>query len=150
GSVEGVGGLVRLGGYRAPVLVSSIDGVGTKVHVAGLANRWRVVGADIAAHGANDVVCQGATPLFMLDYLASARLSTTVVSEIIDGVAAACREQGITLIGGGTAEMPGGYVREGCDVVGCTGGGVERDRMITGEAIRPGDVVGGGARDGLH
>ena len=150
GSGDGFGGLFRLSGYRDPVLVSSIDGVGTKVQVAGLADRWRVVGADIVAHGANDVVSQGATPLFMLDYIASARLSTTVVSEIIDGVAAACREQGITLIGGETAEMPGVYVREGCDVVGCTVGAVERDRMITGEAIRPGDVVVGVASDGLH
>src|SRR5205807_5952722 len=122
GSGDGFGGLFRLSGYRDPVLVSSMDGVGTKVQVAGLADRWRVVGADIVAHGANDVVCQGATPLFMLDYIATARLSATVVSAISEGVAAACREQRITLIGGETAEMPGVYVREGCDVVGCTVG----------------------------
>src|SRR5207245_11647791 len=86
GSAEGFGGLFRLSGYRDPVLVSSIDSVGTKVRVAEIADRWRSVGADIVSHGANDVLCQGATPLFMLDYIAAARLSARVVSEIIEGI----------------------------------------------------------------
>ncbi|HLW60848.1 MAG TPA: phosphoribosylformylglycinamidine cyclo-ligase [bacterium] len=144
------GGLFRLSGYRYPVLVSSIDGVGTKVRVAEVINRWQVVGGDIVAHGANDVLCQGATPLFMLDYIAAASLRPGVVTAIIDGMAQACREQGIALIGGETAEMPGVYAPGGSDVVGCTVGVVERDRMITGDAIRPGDAIVGLASNGLH
>ena len=150
GSGEGFGGLFRLSGYRDPVLVSSIDGVGTKVHVADIAGRWGVVGADIVAHGANDVLCQGATPLFMLDYIAASRLSPTVVTEIIEGIAQACRAQEIVLIGGETAEMPATYARDRYDIVGSTVGVVERDQMITGEGIRPGDAIVGVASDGLH
>ena len=150
GSGEGFGGLFRLSGYRDPVLVTSIDGVGTKVRVAEIAGRWRVVGADIVSHGANDVLCQGATPLFMLDYIAASRLVAKVVTEIIEGIVQACRDQEIVLIGGETAEMPGVYAREGNDIVGCTVGAVERDRVITGAAIRPGDVIVGVAGDGLH
>jgi phosphoribosylformylglycinamidine cyclo-ligase len=144
------GGLFRLAGYREPVIVSSIDGVGTKTRVALLAARIRQAGADIVAHGANDVLCQGATPLFMLDYLASSRLEPAVISETIEGIADACAAQGITLLGGETAEMPEVYARGELDIVGCTVGAVERDALITGAQIRPGDAVVGLASDGLH
>ncbi|HEV2440141.1 MAG TPA: phosphoribosylformylglycinamidine cyclo-ligase [bacterium] len=144
------GGLFRLAGYRDPVIVSSIDGVGTKTRVALWAGRARRAGADIVAHGANDVLCQGAAPLFMLDYVASSSLDPAVVSETIEGIAEACAAQGITLLGGETAEMPGVYARGELDIVGCTVGAVERDEVITGAEIRPGDAVVGLASDGLH
>lgn len=167
GTGDGFGGLFRLvaaanghrviGGkasaestWRDPVLVSSIDGVGTKTRIAALCGRLRVAGADIVSHGANDVLCHGAAPLFMLDYIAASSLDGSAVSEVIRGIAEACRRQGISLVGGETAEMPGVYARGEIDVVGCTVGVVERARMITGEAIRPGDAIVGLASDGLH
>ena len=150
GRGEAFGGLYRLAGYRDPVLVSSMDGVGTKTRLAAVLGRWRVVGADIVAHGANDVLCHGATPLFMLDYIAAGRLDAAAVTGIIDGMTTACRDQGIVLIGGETAEMPGVYVKHEVDIAGCTVGAVERDQTITGDAIRPGDAVVGIASDGLH
>ena len=165
---EGFGGLFRLlaasgaplgsgngagpagGVVRDPVLVCSIDGVGTKTRIAALCGRLPVVGADIVSHGANDVVCHGATPLFMVDYIASASLDRGDVTSVIGGLVDACRRQGIALVGGETAEMPGVYTRGEIDVVGCTVGVVDRADVITGEAIRPGDVVIGIASDGLH
>jgi phosphoribosylformylglycinamidine cyclo-ligase len=144
------GGLFRLAGYRDPVIVSSIDGVGTKTRVALWAGRADQAGADIVAHGANDVLCQGAAPLFMLDYVASSRLDPSVVSEAIEGIADACAAQGITLLGGETAEMPDVYARGELDIVGCTVGAVERDSLITGVQIRPGDALVGLASNGLH
>jgi len=144
------GGLFHLAGYRDPVLVSSIDGVGTKARVAAAMNRWSVLGADIVAHGANDVVCHGATPLFMLDYIAARILDADAVTGILEGIVQACREQGIALIGGETAEMPGVYVKHEIEVAGCTVGVVERGRLITGAEIRHGDAIVGLASDGLH
>jgi phosphoribosylformylglycinamidine cyclo-ligase len=144
------GGLFHLAGYRDPVIVSSIDGVGTKTRVALAAGRVRSAGADIVAHGANDVLCQGAAPLFMLDYVASSALEPAVIAEAIRGIADACAAQGLTLLGGETAEMPGVYVRGEVDIVGCTVGAVERDQIITGAAIGPGDAVVGLGSDGLH
>ncbi len=136
--------------WRDPVLVSSIDGVGTKTRIAALCGRLRVAGADIVSHGANDVLCHGAAPVFMLDYIAASSLDRSAVREVIRGIAEACRRQGISLVGGETAETPGVYARGEIDVVGCTVGVVERARMITGEAIRPGDIIVGVASDGLH
>jgi phosphoribosylformylglycinamidine cyclo-ligase len=150
GTEDGFGGLFELRGYRDPVLVSSIDGVGTKTRVAALAGKLRVVGADIVSHGANDVLCHGATPLFMLDYVASRALDPETITPILDGIIQACRDQGIALLGGETAEMPGVYARREIDIAGCTVGVVERHQLITGEAIRPGDAVVGIASDGLH
>ncbi|HEV2356423.1 MAG TPA: phosphoribosylformylglycinamidine cyclo-ligase [bacterium] len=147
---DGFGGLFRLTGYRDPVIVSSIDGVGTKTRLALWSGRPRQAGTDIVAHGANDVLCQGAAPLFMLDYVASAALDPAVVSEVIEGIADACVAQGIALLGGETAEMPGVYARRELDIVGCTVGAVERDDVITGARIRPGDAVIGLGSDGLH
>jgi phosphoribosylformylglycinamidine cyclo-ligase len=144
------GGLFRLTGYRDPVLVSSIDGVGTKTRVAAAMGRWDVLGADIVAHGANDVLCHGAAPLFMLDYIAARSLDADAITGIIQGIVRACREQGISLLGGETAEMPGVYVKGETEVAGCTVGVVERDRLLTGEAVRPGDTIVGLASDGLH
>jgi len=144
------GGLFRLGGCRDPVLVSSVDGVGTKTLLAGLLDRWDVIGADIVSHGANDVLCHGAAPLFMLDYVASEHLEARTVAAIIEGVATACRRNGIALLGGETAEMPGIYKPLQVDVVGCTVGVVERDRLITGREIQAGDALVGIASDGLH
>ncbi|HLJ62032.1 MAG TPA: phosphoribosylformylglycinamidine cyclo-ligase [bacterium] len=144
------GGLFRLAGYRDPVLVTSIDGVGTKTRIAALFDRWDVIGADIVAHGANDVLCHGATPLFMVDYIAAEALAPEVVAPIIEGMTAACRRHGVALLGGETAEMPGIYKSLQVDVAGCTVGAVERDRLITGRAVRPGDVIVGLASDGLH
>jgi phosphoribosylformylglycinamidine cyclo-ligase len=144
------GGLFRLAGFREPVLVSSIDGVGTKTLLARALNRWDTIGADIVAHGANDVLCHGAAPLFMLDYLASDVLDAHAVAALIEGIAAACRRVGIALLGGETAEMPGIYRRRQTDVVGCTVGAVERERLITGREIQAGDAVVGIGSDGLH
>ena len=144
------GGMFRLAGYRDPVIVSSIDGVGTKTRVALSAGQARRAGADIVAHGANDVLCQGAAPLFMLDYVASSSLEPAVIAEVIEGIAEACAEEGITLLGGETAEMPGVYARGELDIVGCTVGAVEREEVITGAEVRPGDAVVGLASDGLH
>lgn len=138
------------GDYRDPVLVCSIDGVGTKTRIAALCGRLRVAGADIVSHGANDVLCHGAAPLFMVDYIAASSLDRSAVAAVIGGMADACRRQGIALLGGETAEMPGVYARGELDVVGCTVGVVERERVITGEAIRPGDAIVGVASDGLH
>ena len=132
------------------MLVSSVDGVGTKTLLAGLLDRWDVIGADIVAHGANDVLCHGAAPLFMLDYVASERLDARAVTAIIEGLAAACRRIGIALLGGETAEMPGIYKPQQVDVVGCTVGAVERERLLTGREIQPGDALVGLASDGLH
>ncbi len=150
GSGEEFGGLFSLSGYRDPVLVSSIDGVGTKTRLAALCGALRVAGADIVSHGANDVLCQGARPLFMLDYIAASSLNPRQVTDVIAGIAEACRTQGITLLGGETAEMPGVYARGELDIVGATVGAVERDQVITGAEIRPGDAIVGLAGDGLH
>jgi len=150
GSGGEFGGLFQLAGYREPVLISSIDGVGTKARIAAALGRWGVLGADIVAHGANDVLCHGAAPLFMLDYIAAGVLHAAAVTGIVEGIVQACREQGIALVGGETAEMPGVYAEHEIEVAGCTVGAVERDRLITGAWIRPGDRVIGLASDGLH
>jgi phosphoribosylformylglycinamidine cyclo-ligase len=132
------------------VLVSSIDGVGTKTKVAAALGRWETIGADIVAHGANDVLCHGAAPLFMLDYIAAAALRADVTASILQGIASGCRAQGIALLGGETAEMPGVYAPRQVDVAGCTVGAVERDHLLTGRMVRAGDAVVGLASDGLH
>ncbi|MCX7848239.1 MAG: phosphoribosylformylglycinamidine cyclo-ligase [bacterium] len=146
------GGLFDLHGlpYRHPVLVSSIDGVGTKLHIAAALRRFRGVGHDIVAHCCNDIAVQGARPLFFLDYVAAAKLSQEAVVEIVQGMAEECRANGCALIGGETAEMPGTYTEGQFDVVGCIVGVVERDAIIDGHAITVGDCVIGLASSGLH
>ncbi|MFQ5511778.1 MAG: phosphoribosylformylglycinamidine cyclo-ligase [Candidatus Krumholzibacteriia bacterium] len=145
------GGLFAPGGsYREPVMVSSIDGVGTKVMVAAMADRFDTVGRDLVNHCVNDILVQGATPLFFLDYLASAELDPERVSRIVGGMAAACRENNCALIGGETAEMPGVYRGEDFDLAGCIVGIVEKTEIIDGGGIAPGDVVFALPSTGLH
>ncbi len=143
-------GLFRLSGYRDPVLVSTIDGVGTKTLLAAAAGRLPVVGHDVVVHGVNDVAVLGATPLFVLDYVAAATLTPQEISALLEGVIAACREEGVALVGGETAQMPGVYTDRGLDVVACVVGAAERADICDGSAIRPGDVLIGMASTGLH
>src|SRR5918996_4044632 len=137
------GGLFQLetGRYREPVLVSSADGVGTKLKVAFLANRHTTVGADLVNHCVNDILVQGAVPLFFMDYLATGRLSPAVAAAVVGGMAAACRDNGCALLGGETAQMPGFYAEGEDDIAGFIVGVVDRPRVINGRRIAPGDAV---------
>jgi phosphoribosylformylglycinamidine cyclo-ligase len=146
------GGLFRLdtSAWQEPVLVSSADGVGTKLKVAFLANQHRTIGVDLVNHCVNDILVQGAVPLFFLDYLATGRLSPDVAEQIVDGLARACRENGCALLGGETAEMPGFYADGEYDVAGFIVGAVDRARIVDGRSIVPGDVLIGLPSSGLH
>ena len=146
------GGLFRLdtGRFRDVVLVSSADGVGTKLKVAFLAGRHDTVGVDLVNHCVNDILVQGAEPLFFLDYLATGRLSPDVASSIVGGMASACRENGCALLGGETAEMPGFYADGEYDIAGFIVGAVERDAILDGRGIVPDDVLIGIPSSGLH
>jgi len=146
------GGLFRLqpGQYHEPVLVASADGVGTKLKVAFLARRHDTIGCDLVNHCVNDILVQGAEPLFFLDYLATGRLSPAVAESIVGGIARACRENGCALLGGETAEMPGFYGDGEYDVAGFIVGAVDRSRLITGRTIAVGDVLVGVPSSGLH
>jgi phosphoribosylformylglycinamidine cyclo-ligase len=146
------GGLFRLDsdGLREPVLVSSADGVGTKLKVAFMTGRHDTVGADLVNHCVNDILVQGARPLFFLDYLATGRLSPDVAEQVISGIARGCRENGCALIGGETAEMPGFYLDGEYDIAGFIVGLVDRPELIEGTRIAPGDVLIGLRSDGLH
>jgi len=146
------GGLFRLDRdrYRDPVLVSSADGVGTKLKVAFMTGRHDTVGADLVNHCVNDILVQGAEPLFFLDYLATGRLSPAIAEAVVAGVARGCRENGCALIGGETAEMPGFYADGEYDIAGFIVGIVERERIVDGRSIVPGDVVIGVPSTGLH
>jgi len=145
------GGLFRLGSEMAdPVLVASADGVGTKLKVAFMTGIHRTIGADLVNHCVNDILVQGAQPLFFLDYLATGRLDPDVAVQIIEGVAEACRENGCALLGGETAEMPGFYADGEYDVAGFIVGAVERSKLIDGRTIVPGDALIGIPSSGLH
>jgi phosphoribosylformylglycinamidine cyclo-ligase len=146
------GGLFQLepGRYREPVLVSSADGVGTKLKVAFMADRHTTVGVDLVNHCVNDILVQGAVPLFFMDYLATGRLSPAVAAAIVGGMAAACRDNGCALLGGETAEMPGFYADGEYDIAGFIVGIVERERLIDGRSIAVGDVLIGVPSSGLH
>jgi phosphoribosylformylglycinamidine cyclo-ligase len=146
------GGLFRLepGRWRDPVLVASADGVGTKLKVAFMAGEHRTIGVDLVNHCVNDILVQGATPLFFLDYLATGRLSPDVAEQIVEGMARACRDSGCALLGGETAEMPGFYADGEYDVAGFIVGVVDREAVIDGRRLAAGDVLIGLPSSGLH
>ena len=146
------GGLFRpdLTAYAEPVLVASADGVGTKLRLAFTTGRHDSVGHDLVNHCVNDILVQGATPLFFLDYLATGRLSPDVSTAVVGGVAAGCRENGCALLGGETAEMPGFYAEGEYDLAGFIVGLVDRARVVDGQGIRPGDRLVGLPSSGLH
>ena len=146
------GGLFALDAhaFREPVLVSSADGVGTKLKVAFMTGRHDTIGADLVNHCVNDILVQGATPLFFLDYLATGRLSPDVAEQVIGGIARACADNGCALIGGETAEMPGFYADGEYDIAGFIVGGVDRSAIVDGKRIVPGDVLIGLPSSGLH
>jgi phosphoribosylformylglycinamidine cyclo-ligase len=150
--VGGFGGLFALppGKYRAPVLVSGTDGVGTKVKVALAARRHDTIGIDLVAMSVNDVLTSGAEPLFFLDYFATARLDVEQATQVVAGVAEGCARAGCTLLGGETAEHPGSHAGGEYELAGFCVGVVERDRILTGADIRPGDALIGMASSGLH
>ncbi|TVR69569.1 MAG: phosphoribosylformylglycinamidine cyclo-ligase [Spirochaetaceae bacterium] len=139
-----------IGAYREPVLVQSVDGVGTKTVVARQAGDFSGIGADLVSACCNDIAVHGARPLTFLDYVANDVLVPEEVAEIVQGIATACRSIGVALIGGETAEMPGVYLPGEHDLVGVVTGIVEKSRIINGTAIRPGDVVLGAGSSGLH
>jgi phosphoribosylformylglycinamidine cyclo-ligase len=144
------GGLFEFKGYREPVLVSSVDGVGTKLKIALALDKHDTVGIDIVNHCVNDILTCGAEPLFFLDYIAAGRLNPEQVGEVAKGLAFACREAGCALIGGETAEMPGLYTGEDYDLVGFIIGVVEKSRVIQGKNIAAGDIIMGLPSSGLH
>ncbi|MEY3701888.1 MAG: hypothetical protein RI891_1180, partial [Gemmatimonadota bacterium] len=151
GAFGGFGGMFRLpDGVRRPLLVSSADGVGTKIKVAIEADRHETIGHCLVNHCVNDILVQGATPLFFLDYVAFGTLVPSVVEAIVAGVAAGCRENGASLVGGETAEMPGVYTAPDYDLAGFIVGVVEEDAVITSAGAREGDVLVGLASTGLH
>src|SRR5579863_4969641 len=149
--VGAFGGFFSLAGLPLDaVLVSSMDGVGTKLKVAFALNRHRSCGADIVNHCVNDITVHGAAPLFFLDYISTGKLAPRVVTEIVAGIAQACRAAGCALIGGETAEMPGFYSANEYDLAGCIVGWVRRSKILDGRRIRPGDVILGLPSLGLH
>ncbi len=152
GKVGGFGGLFALdiSRYRQPVLVSSVDGVGTKLKLAFAMDRHDTIGQDLVNHCVNDIAVLGAEPLFFLDYLGTGQLEPRVFREIIKGFAKACAENHCALIGGETAQMPGFYRAGEYDVSGTIVGVVEKSRMLDGKAVRPGDAVIGLGASGLH
>ncbi|MEC8893966.1 MAG: phosphoribosylformylglycinamidine cyclo-ligase [Candidatus Poribacteria bacterium] len=148
--VGSFGGLFQLGDYNQPVLVSSTDSVGTKLKLAFMTGRYDTTGFDLVSHCGNDIVVQGAEPLFFLDYIGTGKLSPEVTSEIVNGLAKGCLEIGCALIGGETAELPGFYNDGEYDLVGTIVGVVERDKVITGNRIEVGDLLIGLSSMGLH
>ena len=148
------GGLYDIGevlkNYKNPVLVQSIDGVGTKLSVARLMNKYDTVGEDIVNHCCDDLLAMGARSLTFLDYVAHAKLEPKVMQDMVAGMSKACRENGVSLLGGETAEMPGTYMEGEHDIAGCITGIVEKDKIITGEKIKEGDIVLGLPSSGLH
>jgi phosphoribosylformylglycinamidine cyclo-ligase len=152
GKIGGFGGLFapNLRGMRKPVLVASVDGVGTKLKIAFAANKHDTVGADLVNHCVNDIAVVGARPLFFLDYIGAEKLEPRVFSELLGGFTKACRAASCALIGGETAQMPGMYQRAEYDLAGCIVGVVDRVGIINGSKVRVGDVVLGLPSNGLH
>lgn len=144
------GGGYLLSGWKNPVLVSSADGVGTKVKIAFQTGRHNTIGEDLVNHCVNDIAVQGAIPLFFLDYFAAGKLDAAVTGQVVEGIARGCRANGCALVGGETAEMPGLYQPGEYDLAGFIVGAVERRNMLTGTAIRAGDVLLALPSNGLH
>jgi phosphoribosylformylglycinamidine cyclo-ligase len=144
------GGGFLLKGFRQPVLVSSADGVGTKLKLAFLTGKHSTIGEDLVNHCVNDIAVQGALPLFFLDYFATGKLNARVAASVVSGIARGCEQNGCALIGGETAEMPGLYHDGEYDLAGFIVGVVEKKRMITGKSIKAGDVLLGLPSTGLH
>ncbi len=152
GEIGGFGALFRLDmqRWKNPILVSSADGVGTKLKIAFELGLHHTVGTDLVNHCVNDIAVQGATPLFFLDYLASGRLDPEVTEAVVNGLADGCKANGCALIGGETAQMPGFYTDGEYDLAGFIVGAVDRDKLVTGAGIKPGDVLIGLPSTGLH
>ncbi len=150
GDLGGFGGLFALGRYDDPVLVSGTDGVGTKLLVAQRLGRHETIGVDLVAMCVNDIVVCGAAPLFFLDYFATGKLDPAEASQVVAGIAAGCRQAGCALIGGETAEMPGMYAPGHYDLAGFAVGVVEREALLDGTALTPGDRVVALPSSGLH
>jgi phosphoribosylformylglycinamidine cyclo-ligase len=152
GKIGGFGGLFapNFSGMREPVLVASVDGVGTKLKVAFALDRHDTVGADLVNHCVNDIAVLGARPLFFLDYIGAEKLEPRVFEQLLSGFVKACRAAGCALIGGETAQMPGMYRKGEYDLAGCIVGVVDRSKMIDGSKIRKGDVILGLPSNGLH
>ena len=151
GDIGSFGGFFALpGGYKEPVLVSGTDGVGTKLKYAFIADRHDTIGIDAVAMCVNDIVCQGAKPLFFLDYFATGKLSPEVVATVVSGVAEGCRQSGAALVGGETAEMPSFYPDGEYDIAGFAVGIVDKSAVINGKNIAEGDVLIGLKSSGIH
>jgi len=152
GGIGGFGALYRLDlqKFKSPILVSSADGVGTKLKIAFEMGLHSSVGGDLVNHCVNDIAVQGATPLFFLDYFASGKLDPEVTETVVSGLAEACKANGCALIGGETAQMPGFYAEGEYDLAGFIVGAVDRDKLVTGADIKPGDVLIGFPSTGLH
>jgi phosphoribosylformylglycinamidine cyclo-ligase len=150
--IGGFGGLFAIDKtkFTDPVLVSSVDGVGTKLKVAFEMKVHHTIGADLVNHCVNDIAVQGATPMFFMDYLATGKLEPEVAEKVVEGLAEACKHNGCALIGGETAEMPGFYPEGEYDLAGFIVGVAERDRIITGKNVQIGDIILGLASNGLH
>lgn len=144
------GGLFEFKGYQQPVLVSSVDGVGTKLKIASALGQHKSIGLDLVNHCVNDILTSGAEPLFFLDYIAMGKLIPEQASDIVQGLAQACREVGCVLIGGETAEMPGMYAEGDYDLAGFIVGVVEKEKIIMGSRVAAGDAVIGLPSSGLH
>src|SRR5256714_6663854 len=152
GKIGGFGGLFRANfpGMRDPVLVASIDGVGTKLKIAFALNKHDTIGADLVNHCVNDIAVLGARPLFFLDYIGCEKLEPRVFDQLLRGFSSACRQAGCALIGGETAQMPGMYRKGEYDLAGCIIGVVDRNKMIDGRKVKPGDAILGLPSNGLH